>query len=352
MKFNGAIVTESNFVVNIDNKAYSVNKEHPRYQDLKQCFKNGDADEFVRLYDIEESIKIYRGEKTGIEIVNDEVYYNGELLHNSVVNAIPRMLAEGFDINPMVKFLEELMENPSLRSINELYNFLEIMGLTITEDGCFLAYKTVRSDYMDKFSGKINNKPGGKIPRLNRNQVDDDYHNACSHGYHVGALDYAGPGGWYNNPNDKVVICKVNPRDVVSVPSDHSFQKLRCCYYEVVGEYTGTMKASVYSGKIGDNYSKEVEKDFNEEVDLDELTEGHAYTANYTNKDSITKKRYFIVDEISWDEQGYPIAMVVELIEPEIYFGEYRTFSTDRLFDIYEFDLGCLNVDNDYDNWI
>ena len=33
---------------------------------------------------------------------------------------------------------------------------------------------------------------------------------------------------------DQVVVCKVNPRDVVSVPTDSNFGKLRVCRYEVV----------------------------------------------------------------------------------------------------------------------
>jgi len=37
----------------------------------------------------------------------------------------------------------------------------------------------------------------------------------------------------------RVMIVKVHPRDVVSVPTDYNFAKARCCRYEVVDEYTG-----------------------------------------------------------------------------------------------------------------
>ena len=39
----------------------------------------------------------------------------------------------------------------------------------------------------------------------------------------------------------KVVIVKVNPKDVVSVPHDCNCQKLRTCAYTVVAEHIGTL---------------------------------------------------------------------------------------------------------------
>jgi acyl carrier protein len=52
---------------------------------------------------------------------------------------------------------------------------------------------------------------------------------------HVGSLEYAK--GW----GQRVVLVEVDPADVVSVPSECSCQKLRCCKYVVLAEYTGPM---------------------------------------------------------------------------------------------------------------
>ena len=41
------------------------------------------------------------------------------------------------------------------------------------------------------------------------------------------------------------MVCKVNPKDVVSVPTDCKFQKLRTCRYEVV-----SILKSVYSQPV------------------------------------------------------------------------------------------------------
>jgi len=64
----------------------------------------------------------------------------------------------------------------------------------------------------------------------------------CSHGLHVGAIDYVKSYGCHG---DKVIICKVHPADVVSVPLDSAHQKVRCCGYEVVGEYDGDLLPAV-----------------------------------------------------------------------------------------------------------
>jgi hypothetical protein len=222
------------------------------------------------------------------------------------------------------------------------------MGLSVTEDGCFLAYKTVNSDYTDKYSGTVDNTPGTKPDRMKRSQVDDNPRNHCSKGYHVGALGYAGPGGWYNSPNDIVLICKVNPADVVSVPDDHSCQKMRCCYYEPVGEFQGELKSSVYSGRVGDNYQSEVSKVHlwcPEPVNEYDLMEDNFYIGMYTKLDGTRADRYFLVEE---NNSG---SYTVLLCEPEENAGSHRTFLTHRLTDVRTWDgqTHPYKLDNPYE---
>ena len=54
---------------------------------------------------------------------------------------------------------------------------------------------------------------------------------------------------------NKLMICKVNPRDVVSVPNDCRCQKLRCCKYEVVSEFEDLLKSVVHMTKDDIDYS-------------------------------------------------------------------------------------------------
>ena len=135
-----------------------------------------------------------------------------------------------------------------MQSQKELYDFLEHESLPITEDGYFLAYKAVRADYMDKYRGAFDNHVGN-VCEMTRSKVDDDRSRGCSNGLHAGALNYVAGYGSVES-NDKIVIVKINPKDVVSVPSDCNHEKLRTCRYEVVGEYQGELLKPLYNASL------------------------------------------------------------------------------------------------------
>lgn len=210
-------------------KQYVVPTDHPNYAKIKAGLNSLSESVLKRLVDIPRAVNKFLNGKA--EIVNGLVYFNGQELHNTMTNRILTQMREGFPVGPMLKFLENLMQNPSMASVEELYDFLSNEGLPITEDGCFLAYKGIRSDYMDKYSGTIDNHPGCK-PEMPRNKVDDNRSNTCSKGLHVGALEYA-----RSYCNEIIVLVKVNPKDVVSVPLDANAQKCRVERYEVLSVY-------------------------------------------------------------------------------------------------------------------
>jgi hypothetical protein len=71
----------------------------------------------------------------------------------------------------------------------------------------------------------------GCILEMERNQVDDNKDQTCSTGLHFCGMSYLSCFG-----GERTVIVKINPRDVVSIPSDYNEAKGRACRYEVVGE--------------------------------------------------------------------------------------------------------------------
>jgi hypothetical protein len=75
------------------------------------------------------------------------------------------------------------------------------------------------------------NNSVGEIVEMERNEVDDNKDRTCSTGLHFCSQDYLNHFG-----GERVVIVKINPRDVVSIPSDYNDSKGRACRYEVVGE--------------------------------------------------------------------------------------------------------------------
>jgi hypothetical protein len=98
--------------------------------------------------------------------------------------------------------------------------------------------------------------------------VDDNPENGCSYGFHAGSIDYAGN---FGGSDRRVVIVKINPEDVVSVPNDCECQKLRTAKYEVVADYTGPLPktyAESYDSTEDDIYEEDdVETD---ETDSDD----------------------------------------------------------------------------------
>lgn len=166
--------------------------------------------------------------KGRFRVDGDRLLYDDDEVPSDLASRISEMAANGEDPTPLLRFWENLQLNPSKRSVDQLWNFLNNLGIPLTADGCFLAYKGVRDDFKDCHSGTIDNRPGAKV-RMERNKISDDPNHACHQGLHVGAREYASSFG----PN--VVICKVFPAHVVCVPNDHSFQKMRVCEYEVIG---------------------------------------------------------------------------------------------------------------------
>jgi hypothetical protein len=175
-------------------------------------------------------------------------------------------MSKGLPFQPLVNFLNNIMENPSMQSQKELYDFLEHEHLPITEDGHFLAYKAVRSDFKDKYRGVFDNSVGN-VCTMQRAKVDDDRGRGCSNGLHAGALNYVAHYGSLE-AGDRIVIVKINPKDVVSVPSDSNCEKLRTCSYEVVGEYEGELLKPLYKANFSeDDYGDDDEDDYLNDYD-------------------------------------------------------------------------------------
>lgn len=178
----------------------------------------------------------------GFEYSGGVVKYLDEVLHNYAVDRLVELIEADKDYQPLVNFLERLMSNPSRNVVSRLYEFLEKGRMPITEDGYFLAYKKVRADYKDIHSAKFDNKIGAYLS-MPRNQVDEDMNRTCSIGFHVCSYDYLPHFG--RTDGDHVMVVKVNPVDVVAIPTDYNDTKMRVAAYEVTDEVTNYFKDGV-----------------------------------------------------------------------------------------------------------
>ena len=171
------------------------------------------------------------------------IYFDGDELDNALAAHIIKIIesgAEAKDYQSFALFLENLAQNPSKKSRKHLYSFIETHGMTISDDGHLIAYKGVQKDGTSIHAGygivdgvEYENaylpNAVGSVVEIPRSQVDDDRNAACSTGLHAGTFRYA-----QDFAQGLLLTVKVNPRDVVSVPADHSNAKIRTARYSVL----------------------------------------------------------------------------------------------------------------------
>lgn len=248
------LITDGSVTVYLRGQSYVINSSSSAaYSAAIEAIRAGNFDAIPEIVDRAKVIERSSGGK--IEVRNNAVFYKGEQVHNYVVTKILQWIDQGISISPLVNFLERLLLNPSKNSVDQLYKFLEHGNMPIDEDGFFYGYKGIRLDYMDVYSGKFDNHPGNKI-ECDRNKVCDDPAKGCAEGFHVGSHKYASHWG------PRVVLVRVDPADVVSVPSDCNFQKLRTMRYVVVDECTGLMSDTFVkrdSFSNADSYDRDVD---------------------------------------------------------------------------------------------
>ena len=179
-----------------------------------------------------------------VSVRNGQVFFDDDVMDNSLTKTILRFLDEGLDFKPLVHFFEKVMANPQPESREQLYRWLEHHEFPLDEDGNIIAYKSVQSSgdgvYKSISSGRafVNGKEiNGRIPQkigdwvtMPRSEVQHDPNVACHVGLHAGTYQYAS-----GFSGDTLMHVSISPTDVVSVPHDSTSQKVRVCRYEVIG---------------------------------------------------------------------------------------------------------------------
>lgn len=229
------VQSRDSVVFNLDGNLKTIPRTHLNYDRIITTLESGDL-EAVRPLLV--AVKQYIADSSdgSITFVDGKLMFEGEELHHSMVPRIVGLVRDGFDVRPLTNFLRNALDNPSPRAREELYGFLEVNNLPVTADGCFIAYKMVRGDFRDIYTGKMDNSPGA-TPRMKRNDVDPDKHRTCSRGLHFAALEYVLNGGYGSRDGgNRLVAVKVNPRDVVAIPTDYKNSKGRACQYLILKE--------------------------------------------------------------------------------------------------------------------
>jgi hypothetical protein len=232
MKTPALLITENTITITIKGQIHSIHRDNVNYAEVKKAVREKRWEDIAELVNPVLAIKNFT--KGKLSFKDGVFFYMGMPINNCLTDKMMNMMKQGFPVDPMVAFLNNLLENPSKTAVEELFGFLSKNDLPITEDGHFLAYKKIRADYKDIHSGTMDNSVG-KVLEMPRNNVDDNRNRTCSAGLHFASIAYM-PHFGSNGSGSRIVILKVNPRDVVSIPSDYNDSKGRACRYEVIGE--------------------------------------------------------------------------------------------------------------------
>lgn len=134
------------------------------------------------------------------------------------------------------KFMIKASNNPNDVSASDLFEFITVNKLPLSTEGDVLAYKIVKSNFLDIHSGTKDHTPGNEVTE---EVVDYNRDVTCSSGLHFCSKDYLPQyGGFFGggNSTNKLILVKIDPSDVAAFPRDYNNAKGRCRKYTVVSE--------------------------------------------------------------------------------------------------------------------
>lgn len=259
--------------VYLDGVPFNITSAHMNYTCIYDYLTlGGDDVEYVReLIDEEKAIQDKVAEYDDITVSDGEVTYKGETVTGYLTDMMVRLLNRGTDIAPWAKFLRKLQKNPAKHAVDELYQWMEKAKMPLMPNGNFLAYKKVQDDYSSSHRNADGstfwNFLGTKV-KMPRNKVDDDRNRTCSSGLHFCSYEYLPQ---YMGTRGKVLLLEINPKNVVSIPTDYDFTKGRASAYKIVGELTleeakfafpsaDVVDRSEYDWFADDDYAADVEE--------------------------------------------------------------------------------------------
>lgn len=226
------IRTKDGLSLVLNGNPYFVHQDDPHFADVHKSVKEEWAiDMVLEIFDrVKKKLSSIKDLSPRLSFDGAQILLDDEPLHNYAAERLIVAIESNDPVDPVVNFIERLMHNTSNQVIEHLYRFLEHGKVPLTQDGYFLVYKAVTKDFKDIHSGSFDNHVG-VVNEMERRLVDDRRDETCSHGFHVCSFDYL-PN--FSHADGHVVVCKVDPADVVAIPNDYNDTKMRVSRYEVI----------------------------------------------------------------------------------------------------------------------
>lgn len=242
---------QANIVAFIDGELHVAHSTQPNFEEIKALLVDGageveDTDALRDLFDpSKRAAEIFEALGDRVSVKGGVIYLDGDAVHNSLSDQVIRFMREGVEgWQPLVKFFEKVQSNPNEHSREQLYSWLTSNEFSIADDGDIVGYRGVSKDDEGRYwaghrgqaivngvpvNGAVENPVGGVV-EMARSEVNHDPTTGCSTGLHVSNYAYAQSYG------SSTLEVRVNPRDVVSVPTESGWQKVRVCRFTVVDE--------------------------------------------------------------------------------------------------------------------
>ena len=257
----------SNITVFLNGEILVADQKHPNFAKIVEGAVAQD-ESIADLFDIGAAVaKKFEslGERTAF--ANGRIYFDGDEVDNALTKQVLRFVEAGVeDYKPLVNFFEKMAGNPNQHSREQAYTWLDRHGFTIHEDGDVIMYKGVRRDGEgvlrsisagpgivngQETTGNLDNSVGNVL-EMARSNVQHNPEVGCASGLHGGTWAYASTFG------PVTLAIKVNPRDIVSVPTDCDAQKVRCSKYTVLEIVTERSESPVWAGSLEDYDDEDV----------------------------------------------------------------------------------------------
>lgn len=218
-------------------------ESHPNFDTLVDKARAGDESVYQDFDPSRKAAEGFQRVSERVTVRDGVVYFDGDPVDNALTRHILAFMEGGEDdFMPLVNFFEKVASNPEPHSREQLYRWLSKHDFPITEDGDIVAYKGVRALGDGRYTsishgtavvdgvthaGAIPNAVGSVV-EMPRSQVQHDPTVGCHKGLHAGTWNYA-----HSFAQGATMTVSINPRDVVSVPTDCDDQKVRVCRYTV-----------------------------------------------------------------------------------------------------------------------
>lgn len=228
---------------------YNANSNHPHYETIKQMLDNEDP-EVWDMFNVGVGVAgRLRRITDRVSFDGTNILWDGDPVHSVLTEQLRRALESGeSNYEAIAKFWEKLESNPNEHSRTQAYDFLAAHAFQITADGDVVGYKGVYqtdNGYESTRASHVAGLPSayvddeavpeksrvpnniGTVVSMPRSEVVHDPAVSCERGLHVATRSYA------NGYGGAVLEVHVNPRDIVSVPTDAGGDKVRVCRYYV-----------------------------------------------------------------------------------------------------------------------